>query len=198
VKISAKHRKFIIMGFGIIAILVLAYILFSGQTESDDFTVAVENKKRMLSKYLETLELEGPYEVALQQYRSRLQQDRGRLLVGDNPNVAESELLKVLTDIANKNNVEITQKIVQKEEKIQDMLYKVSTRIVTQCETDQLIQFLIDIKNYNKFLTIDEFTVQTRSSRTRPSTEIRPSLTISGYISLPETGINEEEPGANT
>lgn len=197
-KISAKHRKFIIMGLGVIAILALAYVLFTGQSESDDFSVNVENKKRMLSKYLETLELEGPYEVDLQQYRSRLQQDRARLLVGDNPNVAESELLKVLTDIANKNSVEITQKIVQKEEKIQDMLYKVSARIVTQCETDQMIQFLIDIKNYDKFLTIDEFTVQTRSSRTRPSTEIRPTLTISGYISLPETDMKEGEPGANT
>jgi hypothetical protein len=196
VKIGAKHRKLIIAGVGILAALALGYVLYSQRPDGAGLGNSVEDKKNMLSKYMEIIDREGPYEVDLQQFKDRLQQDRNRLLEGENANVAESELMKVVTDFAEKDGVQITQKIVQKEEKIKEQLYKVSARIVADCDSDAFVQFLVDIRNYNKFLTIDEFTVQTRTSRTQTVSTIRPTLTVSGYLAIPGTGMGEEAPGA--
>jgi len=180
-----------------IAVLALIYVLVAQQLDDEGLTDNLENKQRTLSRYLETKKLEGPYEVDLQQYKARLQQNRERLLEGDNPNVAESELRKALTDLAQKNGVEITQTIIQNEEKLEGTLYKVSARIVTRCDSEKLVQFLTDIRNNNKFLTVDEFTIQTRSSRTQTSSEIRPTLTVSGYVRIVEAGRTEGGSGAS-
>ena len=89
--------------------------------------------------------------------------------------------MKTLTDFAESSGVEITQKSVLQEEKVDNQLSKISARIVTRCDMEQLVQFLTEVENYNKLLTIDEFTI--RSVRNRRETEMRPNLTISGYIS---------------
>ena len=196
-KVGAKERKYILMGGGLIAVLVVLYVLFADQLGGGGIVDTVESKKIKLRHQLETKMLEDPYESYLQLYDTRLKEDRAKLLPGDNPNVAESELLKVLTDFAEKNGVEITQKIVQNELKVEDQLYKVSARIVAQCNSEQLVQFLTDIRNYNRFLTIDEFTIQTRTSRNQTNTELRPSLTVSGYISSSGSGTEGVGPDSN-
>ena len=196
VKIEAKHRRFIIAGFGLIAVLALLYVLFGQRLSLENYVDTLDEKQLKLSKSLGTIDLEGPLEVQLDQYKARLQQDRYRLLVGDNANVAESELVKVLTDLAEKSGIEITQKIVQREVKMDSSLYKVSARIVTRCDSEKLVQFLTDIRNYGRFLTIDEFTIQTRTSRTQTSTQITPTLTVSGYVHIAEPAGEEESPSA--
>jgi len=206
VKIGAKQRRYIIIGLGIIAVIALSYALLSQQLDGGGITDTVENKKTTLRKYMETIELEGPYEVDLLQYRTRLQQNRKRLMEGDSTNVAESELLVVLTDFAERNGVEITQKIVRKEEKIEDTLYKITAQIRMECNPDELVRYLTDIRNYNKFLTVEELQIQmsrtsrpTRNTRTpQPRTEMRPRLTVSGYIRIADSAMNEGGPGANS
>lgn len=196
VKVEAKHRRLLIAGFGIIAVMALLYVLFGKQLNLENYVDTLDAKKITLSKSLETIDLEGPLEVQLDQYQARLQQDRNRLLVGDNANVAESELVKVLTDLAEKSGIEITQKIVQREVKMENSLYKVSARIVTRCDSEKLVQFLTEIRNYSRFLTIDEFTIQTRTSRTQTVTQITPTLTVSGYVRIAEPAGEEESPNA--
>ena len=55
---------------------------------------------------------------------------------------------------------------------------------------DQLVQFLTEIENYDKFLTIDEFRIGLARNRRDPG--MRPNLTISGYINSNE---NKTEAG---
>jgi hypothetical protein len=194
VKIDAKYRRFIIAGFGLIAILALLYVLFGQRLNIENYVDTLDEKKITLSKSLGTINLEGPLEVQLDQYKTRLEQNSGRLLEGDNANVAASELVKILTDLAEKGGIEITQKIVQREVKMEDSLYKVSARIVTRCDSEKLVQFLADIRNYGRFLTVDEFTIQTRTSRTQTGTQMTPTLTVSGYVRIAEPAGKEESP----
>ena len=195
-KASRKQKKYVILVLGIVAILALGYTLLAPKADGGGLADTIETKKRMLSRQLETIELEGPYEVDLQQYNDRLQANRARLLEGDNPNVAESELMKVLTNFAENHGVQIAQKIVQKGEKLDGRLYKVTALIVAQCTSDQLVQLLTDIRNYDRYLTINELTIQTRTTRNQTSPEIRPSLTVSGYINTLETQTEESGPNA--
>jgi hypothetical protein len=192
VKIGARTRKYIIAAFGVVAVLALLYVLFGQQLRSGWFTDNVENKKRMYSSQLETKLLEGPYEFYVQQYTSRLADDNAKLLPGDTRNVSESELLSALDDFAQKSGVEIIQKIPDQnqnqkkgEKKGENPLYsKVSYRIIARCSGEQLVQLLTEIRNYNRYLTIDDLQIQTRGSRNRTNTntELSATLTVSGYI----------------
>lgn len=180
-KISARERKLILIAAAIVAILALFYALMI-QQEPDRAGIAetVELKKRMLLRQRETMFLEGVYESRLQLYTRRLRENMERLLPGDNPNVAGAELLNTLTDFADISGVEITNKNILNEEAVGNLLLKISARIVTRCSMEQLVHFLTEIENYDRFLTIDEFMI--RSSRNRRDLEMRPNLTISGYI----------------
>jgi hypothetical protein len=184
VKLGARERKSIIIGLGIIAILALSYVLIPSRPDSEGLGDTVELKRRTLLKQRETLYLEGVYESQLQLYEARLKGNMAKLLPGDNPNVAGAELLKTLTDFADRSGVTIEQRSVLKEENVENLVRKISARIVTRCDMDQLVRFLTEIENYDKFLTIDEFTI--RSARNRRETDIRPYLTISGYIHYSE------------
>lgn len=194
-KLGARERKFIIIGVGIIAVLALLYSLSTSQSGSEGLNDTVEVKKKTLLKLRETLYLEGVYESQLQLYQDRLEKNRSRLLPGDNPNVAGAELLKTLTNFADSSGVEITQKSVLKEEKVDNLLTKISARLVTRCNMEQLVQFLTEVENYNKLLTIDEFMI--RSVRNRRDTEMRPNLTISGYINANDSQAETGEENTN-
>jgi hypothetical protein len=190
VKVNAREKKVITVG----AILVVAVLIFYAFTallpDREGLSETVDVRKKMLLKQRETLIREETYKVRLEESRKHLAQDLTRLLAGENPNVAGAELQKILKDFADQSGVEITQKNILPEKKVQDRIVKVAVHIETNCGPEQLVQFLTAVENYEKFLTIDEFMVS--SFKIQKRYEIRPSLTISGYISVPETKPGEK------
>jgi hypothetical protein len=159
----------------------------------DDVSSSLELKRRMLLKQKETLQEEDVFKARISQYQERLKQDQGRFLPGENPSLASAELQKVLSDLAEQVGVEITQKNIQKEQKLQEDLVKVSVRIETNCNPVQLVQFLAAIHNYQRHLTLDELVVN--GFRIQRRFEIRPNMTVSGLIAVPETKA-EDKPAA--
>jgi len=141
-------------------------------------------KKRMLLKQRESLTREESFIKRIDQYSGRLKGEMGLLLPGENPNVAGAELQKILKDFADQSGVEITQKNILPEKKVQDLLTKVSVRIDTNCNLEQLVQFMTAIENHEKYLKIEECMIN--GFRIQKRYEIRPSLTIAGYISARE------------
>ncbi|MBN2242518.1 MAG: hypothetical protein JW793_07495 [Acidobacteria bacterium] len=195
-KPGSRERKFIIIGLGVLAVLALLYALTRARPGSEGLDDAVGLKKRTLLKQRETLFLEGVYESQLQLHENRLKENRAKLLPGDNPNVAGAELLKTLTDFADRSGVTIEQKSVLKEENVENLVLKVSARIVTRCDMEQLVRFLTEIENYDKFLTVEEFMIRS-AARNRREADIRPNLTISGYIRYSEDETEAGDPDTN-
>jgi hypothetical protein len=171
----------------VLAIYGLSLLLQSRESLSE----TVEFKKKMLLKQRETLSHEPLYRAQLDLYRRQFQSDMSRLLPNDNPNVAGAELQKILKDFADGSGVEITQKSMLPEKKIEDKLICVRVQITTNYVLDQLVQFLTAIENYDKFITIDEFMISNsynRDPRALPGSIQRKfisSLTISGYLNAP-------------
>ncbi len=184
-KITAREKKFLIGGGSITGLGILVFLALALIPSRSDLDNTVRLKKTMLMKERETLGQEESYKLRVEQYRQRLGEDLKRLLPGDNPNVAGAELQKTLKDIADRVGVEIMRKDIQREQKVQDNLVKVSVRIETNCMPDQLVQFLAAIENYDKFLTVDLLAIN--SFKMQKRYETRPSLTVSGYIMVPET-----------
>jgi len=184
VKLTLREKRLILAGSGVLAAVLIVYAMALVLPDSENLSRTADLKKRMLLKQREVLLREDVYKKRAEQYRQHLEQDMTRLLPGDNPNVAGAELQKVLKDFADQSGVEITQKNTLPGKKIQD-LTKVSVSIQINCDPDQLVHFLMAIENYEKFLKIEECTIT--SFRIQKRFEIRPNLTVVGYISTPES-----------
>jgi hypothetical protein len=200
VKFGAKRKKNIIIGLGIVAALALSYTLILQQPEGEGLIDTVELNAKMIRAQREAINLEGVYESRLQLYNSRLEENRSRLLPGDNPNVAGAELLNTLTDFANKNGVEITLKRQRPEPKADGPLLKVTAFINTSCNMEQFVRLLADIANYEKFLTVDELTIATNTRPARGgqvNVNMSPSLTVSGYMRAEKIETEEKSKDTN-
>ena len=176
------------------AVVVVAVVVIYGLTlllaNRDSLSETVKFKMEMLQKQRDALRQEAFYKAKLDLYRKQFQNDMNRLLPNDNPNVAGAELQKILKDFADGSGVEITQKNMLAEKKIEDKLICVRVQIQTNCVLDQLVQFLTAIENYDKFITLDEFLISNsyRDPRALPGSTQRKnssSLTISGYLNAP-------------
>ena len=192
-KITPREKKFLVIGGGIVTMSALLYAALALSPSGPSSAGNVELKRRMLLKQKETLGLEQEYKARVDQYRQRLSQNMTRLLPFENPTIAAAELQKVLKELADQNGVEIIRRDNQKDQKLQDVV-KISVRVETNCAPDNLVQFLSAIQNYEKFLSVDELVIN--SFRIQKKYEIRPMITVSGYIAAPETKVAEKTAAA--
>ncbi len=191
-KITPREKRVLIIGAAIVIGAIVYFAVDALIPSRAALAADVTAKKRTLLAERELLGQEGNYKAQIDRYVKRLEQDRSRLLPGDNPNVAGAELQKVLKDLADRNGVEITRKDFQREQKVQDNLIKVPVHIETQCDPDQMVKFLAAIESYDKFLTLDELSVT--SFRMQKRYEIRPAFTVSGFIAGPPDAKSGDKP----
>lgn len=182
-KVSPREQIVIIIGIVIAVSVLIFYVVTDQVPDSQSLSRSVELKKRMLRGQRETLGREEVYKARLDQYKKQLDQDMTRLLPGDNPSLASADLQKIIKDFADRSGVEVTQRNIMQEKRIQDLVNKVTVRMETNCSPEQLVQFLTLIKNHEKLLNVDEMTIS--SVRNIRRMETRTSLVISGYIALP-------------
>jgi|PlaIllAssembly_1097288.scaffolds.fasta_scaffold12814_3 type II secretory pathway component PulM len=184
-QVTGRERKFIIIG--VIAVLAIAVFYFvSGPSPvKQEASLSVEQQRRALLQSREILAQEPVYRARAEQYRQRLQQLRATFLQGDNASIAGAELQRVLKELADQSGVDIVRRTIRGEQKLQNGVVKVSVNIETNCQPDQLVRFLAAIENYEKHLSVDE--LQINSFRIQKRYEMRPILTVSGYILVPET-----------
>ena len=183
-KLNFREKRFILIGILAAAAVVIFYAGTLLLPDSDNLSKSVELKKKMLRSQRETISREDFYKTRLEQYRKQLDLDVNRFLPGGNSNLAGAELQRIVKDFADRNGVEITQRNLLPDKKVQDTIAKVSIRIETNCAPEQLVQFMASIENYEKLLKIDE--IQITAFKLGKRYEIRPSMTISGFISVPE------------
>jgi type II secretory pathway component PulM len=184
-QVTGRERKFILIGA--IAVLAIAVFYFvSGPSPvKQEASLSVEQQRRALLQSREILAQEPVYRARAEQYRQRLQQLRATFLQGDNASIAGAELQRVLKELADQSGVDIVRRTIRGEQKLQNGVVKVSVNIETNCQPDQLVRFLAAIENYEKHLSVDE--LQINSFRIQKRYEMRPILTVSGYILVPET-----------
>ncbi len=205
-KLTAREKRVLLAGAVIAVAIGLFYLFTSVVPDREKLAGDVEFKKRMLLAQREVLSREDGSGQRAGQHGRRLALARTRLLPGDNSSVASAELQKVLKDFADQSGVEITQKNTLPERALPDnpAVTRVSVRIETRCDLGQLVNFLTAIENYDKFLKVEELVIN--SFRIQRRYEIRPSLTVTGYIgsrspapaagSAPETAALLEPPAA--
>jgi type II secretory pathway component PulM len=184
-QISGRERKFIIIGAIAVLLIAVFYFVSGPSPVRQEASLSVEQQRRALLQSREIMAQEPVYRARTEQYRQRLQQLRAMFLPGDNASIAGAELQRVLKDLADQSGVDIVRRTIRGEQKLQNGVVKVSVNIETNCQPDQLVKFLAAIENYDKRLGVDE--LQINSFRIQKRYEMRPILTVSGYILVPET-----------
>jgi Type II secretion system (T2SS), protein M subtype b len=190
VKINAREKRFLIVGAGIAGIVLLTWGGLTFLPSREGLARELEDSKTMLLRQREMIGREEAYKARGDQYRQRLAKVATRLLPGDNPNVAGAELQKILKEIADSNGVEISRRDIRPQQKSQNNLLKISVNMDTNCTPEQLVRLLTTIENYEKTLTVEELSVMAFRSPKRY--EIRPTLTVTGYIAAPENQAGEK------
>jgi hypothetical protein len=180
VKISIREKRFLAVGGGVIFLTIFFFIADSLIPSGATVSRNLDQKKKVLIKSRDILSQEAASKARLEECRQRLRDAETRLLPGDNPSIVGAELQKTLMDIAARNQVEIMRKNIQKEQKLQENLIKISVRVDVNCQPEHLVQFLAEVANYDKHLTVDELMIT--SYRIQKKMEIRPAITVSGYI----------------
>jgi len=185
VKLTLREKRFIFAGIIVVVAVLILYAAASVMGDRESLTQEVERNKQLLLKQREILNSEEGYKKRVEQYTIHLKQDLTRLLPGNNSSVASAGLQAILKDFADQSGVEITKKNTLQEKKVPDneMLTKVSVRIETNCNLEQLVDFLVAIESYEKFLKVEELIITSFPIQRRY--QIRPSLTVVGYISSP-------------
>ncbi len=191
-KITPREKKFIYFGTVAVAAVVLFYLITLLLPDRESRAQQVETKKSMLLRYHQMLSQEETYKNRVEQYTAHLQKNMTRLLPGENPNVAEADLQKLLMGFADQSGVEINRKNTLPDEEAGDDLIKVAVSIDINGDLDQLVQFLAAIHNHDKFLKVEQF--QITGFQTQGRQRIRPSLTVVGYIRSKESELIEAPP----
>jgi type II secretory pathway component PulM len=178
VKITAREKKFLIAG-GVVALVVIAFYL-SPMLLPQDLSGMVETEKNLLRRQREFISQEEVFKARIAQGQQRLAQDLDLLLPGNNPSAAGPALQKVLQDLADSLQVEISRKTILPEQKLPENLTKVTVQLDINCTLDQLVRFMTAIENYEKVLKIDELFIQSRRLQNRD--QIYPMLKVAGLI----------------
>ncbi len=177
-KITAREKKFLIAG-GVVALVVIAFYL-SPMLLPQDLSGMVETEKNLLRRQREFISQEEVFKARIAQGQQRLAQDLDLLLPGNNPSAAGPALQKVLQDLADSLQVEISRKTILPEQKLPENLTKVTVQLDINCTLDQLVRFMTAIENYEKVLKIDELFIQSRRLQNRD--QIYPMLKVAGLI----------------
>jgi len=183
-QITGREQKFIIIGAVAVAIIAVFYFVTAPSPASEEAGLTVEQQRRALLQSREIVAQEPVYRARSEQYRQRLQQLKAMFLPGDNASIAGAELQRVLKDLADQSGVDIVRRTIRGEQKLQNSIVKVSVNIETNCQPDELVKFLTAIENHDKHLSVDE--LQINSFRIQKRYQMRPILTVSGYILAPE------------
>jgi Tfp pilus assembly protein PilO len=184
VKLSPRERKIVSAGAAVLVVTLGLYFGDSLFPARGGPAGSLDQKKLQLLQRREKLGMEPTYRARVVEYRKRLEADQAHLLPGDNPSIAAAELMRVMTDLAAQNGSEIQRKDIQREVPLQENLIKVSVKIEVNCTPENLVKFIAAVENYEKYLTLDELTIT--AFRIQKKYEIRPSLTIAGFILGPE------------
>ena len=199
-KVSAREKKILYAGAVIAAAIMIyhAATLFS-PGDGEGLAEKVGTQESLLGRQRDLIGREDSYKKRIEDAENDLAKIRTRLLSENNAVAAGTELQRILRDLAEHTGSVITQTSNLPERKIADgdSLIKISVRIAIDCTTENLVDFLIAIKNYDKFLKVEEMTINTTLSQKQYVVRRPLSLVIAGYIGAPPPE-PEAKPGENT
>jgi len=197
-KASAREKKILYAGIAVAAVILIYYVATSfspggGESLADK----VATQESLLIRQRELIGREDFYKKRIEDAEDDLAKIQTRLLPGNDASTAVMELQRVLEDFAERSGVIITTRTPMPERKVadSDSMVKVSVRVGLDCTLEDLVDFLTAVKNYDKFLKVDDIQINTNLTQRQYVIRRPLNMVIAGYISVapPEPAANDDE-----
>ena len=189
-KANAREKK-ILYGGIVIAVAILIYYAATAFSSGDGESLAgkVAKQENLLQRQRELVGREEFYKKQIEDAENSLEKIQTRLFPGNNASVATNELQRIIDGFAERSGIIIMSKTPRSAVKVadSDSLTKISVQVGLDCQLEDLVDFLIAINNYDKFLKVEEIGIRTQAAAPQRQMVItRPlNVVISGYISVP-------------
>jgi len=188
VKAGTREKRVLYAGIAIAVVIMIYYAatLFSpGGEESLEERVATQ--EGLLRRQRELVVREDFYRKRIEEAESGIEKIQARLLPGNNATVGTTELQRMLSEFAEQSGVVITTRSNLQEKRVaeSDSLTKVSVRVGLDCTLEDLVDFLIAVKNHDRFLKVEEMAINTAVQQKQMVIRRPLNMIIAGYISIP-------------
>ena len=181
----SKRERRLVTGAAVFAglfILVFGIILpfreASAEAQSD-----LEMQAQILDRSHKAVGKQAFYQQQLARIEAAEAGLEKRLLDSPSVNVAQTRLLELLNTLADQNDVTITRSSPV-QERSEGEFAKVTLQINLECQITELTNFLEAIARHDKFLLVDEFSLNVGRTRRSQRNTLRPRIRVSGVIRL--------------
>ena len=197
-KASAREKKTLYAGIAIAAIIIIYYVATSfSPGDGESLADKVATQESLLVRQKELIGRKDFYEKRIEDTEDDLVKIQARLLPGNDAGTAVMELQRILDDFAERSGTVITSRTILPERKVadSDSMIKVSVRIQLDCTLEDLVDFLTAVKNYEKFLKVEEIQISVNLTQRQYVFRRPVPMSIAGYISVapPEQAANDGE-----
>ena len=176
-----KRALTILGGVGVVILLVLGVVLpfYSAKSE---VASQLEEKEKLLRRYIQVLQEEGTYRLELSQLDRVLNGYRQRLLDAQDINIATVQLEEVVRTLAAVNGIQVARSNPLQERQMGENYVKITLQINLRSNMSQLTGFLYALSAHPKFLLVENFFLN--SLRSRDQVRIQPRMNVSAFIRL--------------
>lgn len=183
-KLSKRERR-LVGGLGLLSgILALVFLVIipfhnagaEAQSDLEAEALRLEKSKNLVDK-------QSYYDQQLAQLDEAAARLESRLLDASSQSVASTRLLELLNTLAEQNNVAITRSNPI-QERNEGNYGKVTYQLNLECQIVELTNFLAAIARHEKFLLVDEFSLNVGRTRRNQRETLRPRIRVSGVIRL--------------
>lgn len=159
---SLREKLFVLAGILAVGYFGYTYFLEPFLEKQRQIERELKATSEILARYKQMVAEKSELESAIKATEAQLKELDARLLTGQEPPLAASELQKLLKDITTKVGIEIQRENPNKKPEDIKMYFKVPVNIQFTTDLSKLIQFLYEVENHTKLLKITEMQVQVR------------------------------------
>jgi len=189
------HRdRNVLIGGGILCALVLL-VVYGGLPVIEGLkkiSSDMEAKNQILSRYRARVSAKDKYLGRLDENKKRIASFDPLFLEVTENSMASSNLQDIINKIATDSGFVGQRKEFYQPKRLNPEYQRVSAKIDAQCTPEQLVNFLVAVRNYPKHLVLSEFSL--RPQNIKNNFLLFPSVQVSAIIKSPEA--KEKDKGA--
>lgn len=184
-KLSRRDRRVLSIGGGTaFLILVVVYGILPLHESLSVAEGELAQKERVLEQRIRAIGNHSVYQEELDGLDRELFRLRSQLLDARDPALAQNQLENIVRSLAEENGVAIARSTPLQERKVGERYSKITVVVNLQCGMSELSNFLYALSVYPKFLSVEEFNVNT--FRVRDQFRLQPRMNVSAYIAMAE------------
>jgi len=159
---SLREKLFVLVGVLAVGFFVYTYFLGPFLEKQREVERELKGNLEILNRYKQMVAEKPKLESEIKATEEELKELDKRLLSGQEPALAASELQKLLREIAAKVGIEIQRENPIRKTEDAKIYLKIPVNIQFTTDVDKLTRFLYEVESHTKLLKVAEMQIQVR------------------------------------